>query len=85
MPAVAKLKVGARKSKHLTILPISIVKSYFSVVFFCLCSNLSIEPDRLKIVPNGSRFHVSIFGGLVIIHVIFRHLLNARRKRSLLH
>ena len=59
-------KPGARKSKRLTILLISIVKSYFSVLFFSLCSNLSIQPDR-PLVPNGSRCYISIFDGLVYL------------------
>ena len=48
------------------------VKSYFSVLFFSLCSNLSIWPGR-QFVPDGSRCYIPIFDGLVYFdtHLLF--------------
>ena len=50
-------KAGVRKSKRLTILPISKVRSYFSVLFFPLCSNLFpySQIHRLFQMDHGAR------------------------------
>ena len=58
------------KRKRATILPISIVQSFFCVLFFSLCSNLSIWPGR-QVVPDESRCYIPIFDGLVwIVNVL---------------
>ena len=43
-------KAGGKKRKRSTILPISIVQSFFCVLFFSFCSILSIWPGR-QVVP----------------------------------
>ena len=55
---------AAKKSKRSTILPISLVQFLFCVLFFSLCSNLSMWSDR-QVVPDGSRCYIPIFDGLV--------------------
>ena len=57
-------KAGSKKRKRSTILPFSMVQSFFFVLFFSLCSNLSIWPGR-QFVPDGSRCYIPIFDGLV--------------------
>ena len=57
-------KAGGRKKKRSTILPISLVQSFFCVLFFSLCSNLSIWPGS-QVVPDESRCYIPIFDGLV--------------------
>ena len=46
------------------------VQSFFCVLFFSLCSNLSIWPGR-QVVPDGSRCYIPIFDGLVYLCFIF--------------
>ena len=57
-------KAGSKEWKRSAILPFSIVQSFFFVLFFSLCSNLSIWPGR-QFVPDGSRCYIPIFDGLV--------------------
>ena len=57
-------KAGSKKRKRSTILPFSMDQSFFFVLFFSLCSNLSIWPGR-QFVPDGSRCYIPIFDGLV--------------------
>ena len=64
------------KRKRATILPISIVQSFFCVLFFSLCSNLSIWPVR-QVVPDESRCYIPIFDGLV--SVTFQHCYSKSR------
>ena len=56
----------SKKRKRSTILPFSMDQSFFFVLFFSLCSNLSIWPGR-QFVPDGSRCYIPIFDGLVAI------------------
>ena len=58
-------KAGSKKRKRSTILPFSMDQSFFFVLFFSLCSNLSIWPGR-QFVPDGSRCYIPIFDGLVM-------------------
>ena len=60
-------KACSKKRKRSTILPISMVQSFFCVLFFSFCSNLSIWPGR-QVVPYESRCYTPIFDGLVISH-----------------
>ena len=55
-----------KKRKRSTILPISMVQSFFCVLFFSLCSNLSIWPGS-QVVPDESRCYIPIFDGLVFV------------------
>ena len=57
-------KACSKKRKRSTILPISMVQSFFCVLFFSFCSNLSIWPGR-QVVPYESRCYTPIFDGLV--------------------
>ena len=57
-------KAGSKKRKRSTILLISMVQSFFCVLFFSFCSNLSIWP-RKQVVPYESRCYTPIFDGLV--------------------
>ena len=57
-------KVCSKKRKRSTILPIFMVQSFFCVLFFSFCSNLSIWPVR-QVVPIESRCYTPIFDGLV--------------------
>ena len=59
-------KAGSKKRKRSTILPFSMDQSFFFVLFFSLCSNLSIWPGR-QFVPDGSRCYIPIFDGLVFL------------------
>ena len=61
------------KRKRATILPISIVQSFFCVLFFSLCSNLSIWPVR-QVVPDESRCYIPIFDGLVFIEIFSKYI-----------
>ena len=60
-------KVCSKKRKCSTILPISIVQSFFCVLFFSFCSNLSIWPGR-QVFPYESRCYTPIFDGLVQLY-----------------
>ena len=61
-------QAGGKKKKRPTILPISLVQSFFCVLFFSFCSNLSIWPGRQD-VPDESRCYIPIFDGLVYIYL----------------
>ena len=63
-PSAEGAKAGGEKKKRSTILPISLVQSFFCVLFFSLCSNLSIWPGR-QVVPDESRCYIPIYDGLV--------------------
>ena len=58
------LSAEGAKAGGKTILPISMVQSFFCVLFFSLCSNLSMWPGG-QIVPDESRCYIPIFDGLV--------------------
>ena len=59
-----------KKRKRSTILPISMVQSFFCVFFFSLCSNLSMWPGG-QIVPDESRCYIPIFDGVVFTCVSY--------------
>ena len=61
-----KARRPAAKKKRSTILPFSMVQSFFCVLFFALCSNLSIRPGG-QVVSDGSRCYIPIFDVLVFI------------------
>ena len=63
-------KAGSKKRKRSTILPFSIVQSFFCILILSLCSNHSLWPGR-QIVPDGSQCYIHIFDGLVnFLHAI---------------
>ena len=47
-----------------------IIPVFFCVLFFSLCSNLSIWPSR-QVVPDESRCYIPIFDGLVAVCKVF--------------
>ena len=59
-------KAGGKKRKRSTILPIFMVQFFVCVLFFSLCSNLSIWPGG-QVVPDGSRCYIPIFDGFVLL------------------
>ena len=61
--------------------PISIVQSFFCVLFFSLCSNLSIWPVR-QVVPDEPRCYIPIFDGLVDIVVTSMREVSRIKERS---